>query len=122
VQVHGTAPILNVSDIGASIAWLERLGWRAGFTWNDGGSMVDGAYANEHGPVNFGSVCCGKAEIFLCCGYQGARGRTPKGPGDEDTGGASRRSGRRSADRAGHAEADVVSPKERIRGDGSARR
>jgi catechol 2,3-dioxygenase-like lactoylglutathione lyase family enzyme len=87
MDVKGTTPILNVSDIGASVAWFEKLGWRVGFTWNDGGSMIDGTYSNEHGPANFGSVCCGKAEIFLCRGYQGSRGRAPKGAGDEDTGG-----------------------------------
>lgn len=85
--VHGTIPILNVADIGASISWFEKLGWRRGFTWNDGGSMEEGEVENAHGPANFGSVCCGKVEIFLCRGYQGARGRLPKAPGDEDTGG-----------------------------------
>lgn len=29
-------PILNVSGIGASIAWFQKLGWKHGFTWNDG--------------------------------------------------------------------------------------
>jgi hypothetical protein len=80
VRVHALTPILNVSDVPASIAWFERLGWTRGFTWNAGGLMADAALHNAHGPATFGSVVCGVNEagrqapqIFLCCGAQGAR-------------------------------------------------
>ena len=60
-------PILNVSDIQASFAWFEKLGWKKGWDWGD--------------PPTFGGVCSGDCEIFLCQGAQGGRGRGPdKGP------------------------------------------
>jgi uncharacterized glyoxalase superfamily protein PhnB len=74
MHIHHVTPILNVSDVGASIAWFERLGWNRGFTWNDAGPIEDAAAANEQGAANFGSVCSGHAEIFLCRGGQGAPG------------------------------------------------
>ena len=74
MQLTQVTPILNVSDVGASIAWFERLGWQRGFTWNDGGGIAEGADADAHGPANFGSVCSGHVEIFLCRDGQGAPG------------------------------------------------
>lgn len=80
MSVHALTPILNVSDVPASITWFERLGWTRGFTWNDGGLMAGAALHDAHGPANFGSVVCGDnqngrqaPQIFLCCGAQGAR-------------------------------------------------
>jgi catechol 2,3-dioxygenase-like lactoylglutathione lyase family enzyme len=55
-------PILNVSDIAASFAWFEKLGWTRGFEWGT--------------PPTFGSVCSGKCAIFLCQGAQGGRGKS----------------------------------------------
>jgi len=50
-------PILNVSDLAASFAWFERLGWRK--MW-------------DHGePPTFGAVRSGDVEVFLCQGAQG---------------------------------------------------
>ncbi|MGI8919172.1 MAG: VOC family protein [Pyrinomonadaceae bacterium] len=75
MEVHRLTPILNVSDIQASFAWFEKLGWVKGWDWGD--------------PATFGGVCNGKCEIFLCQNGQGSRG----GPlprhveGDDDTGG-----------------------------------
>ncbi len=88
ILVHKLTPILNVSDVPASIAWFRRLGWTCGFAWNDGG-MIDGAAdRNEHGPAGFAGVCCGEAETFLCRDGQGARGGPlPRHAGDDDTGG-----------------------------------
>jgi catechol 2,3-dioxygenase-like lactoylglutathione lyase family enzyme len=64
VRVDSIAPILNVSDMRASINWFETLGWRTGFTWGE--------------PPTFASVVCGdprgSGEIFLCLNGQGARG------------------------------------------------
>jgi predicted lactoylglutathione lyase len=73
MQIHKVTPILNVSDVPASIRWFESLGWQRGFTWNDGGGIANGETANEHGPATFGSVCSGVAEIFLCKDGQGSR-------------------------------------------------
>ncbi len=53
-------PILNVSDIQASFAWFEKLGWTKGWDWSD--------------PPMFGGVCSGACEIFLCENAQGGRG------------------------------------------------
>jgi hypothetical protein len=64
--VERVVPILNVSDIGGSFAWFEKLGWRKGFEWNP--------EASDAGP-RFGSVESGECEIFLCRDGQGGRGR-----------------------------------------------
>jgi hypothetical protein len=66
--VERLVPILNVSDIGESFAWFEKLGWRKGFEWNPD--------ASEAGP-DFGSVESAGSEIFLCRDGQGGRGRGP---------------------------------------------
>ena len=68
-------PILNVSDITASFAWFERLGWSKAWEWGT--------------PPTFGGVCSGPCEIFLCQDGQGGRGRSPItatfGPGGDET-------------------------------------
>jgi uncharacterized glyoxalase superfamily protein PhnB len=74
MEVTDVTPILNVSEIGASVGWFEQLGWERGFTWNDGGPIEGAADADANGPANFGSVCCGDAQIFLCRNGQGAPG------------------------------------------------
>ena len=53
-------PILNVSDIRASFAWFEKLGWTKAWDWGN--------------PPTFGGVCSGECEIFLCQDGQGGRG------------------------------------------------
>ena len=58
---QGLTPILNVSDVRASFAWFEKLGWTKGWEWGD--------------PPSFGGVCSGECEIFLCLDAQGGRGR-----------------------------------------------
>ncbi len=58
---HGITPILNVSDIVASFAWFEKLGWTKGWDWGE--------------PTSFGMVQSGKCEIFLCENGQGGRGK-----------------------------------------------
>ena len=71
--VHIT-PILNVSNIGESFAWFEKLGWKKSWDWGE--------------PPTFGAVCCGHFEIFLCQDGQGSRGGPmPRHAGDDDTGG-----------------------------------
>jgi catechol 2,3-dioxygenase-like lactoylglutathione lyase family enzyme len=76
LDVRGITPILNVSSIEASAAWFEALGWHLTFSYPEG--------AEEAG---FAGVRCGAAEVFLCRGAQGARGKPPRIPGDEETGG-----------------------------------
>lgn len=56
-------PILNVSDIQASFAWFEKLGWAKGWDWGN--------------PATFGGVCSGECEIFLCQNGQGGRSESP---------------------------------------------
>jgi len=60
MKVEGLTPILNVSNIVASFAWFEKLGWQKGWDWGD--------------PPTFGGVCNGSVEIFLCQDGQGSRG------------------------------------------------
>ncbi len=33
MRVDGVTPILNVSDIQASLEWFGAFGWRTGFVW-----------------------------------------------------------------------------------------
>ena len=82
MPVRAVTPILNVSNVEASVDWFGKLGWRVGFLWPNGGREV----------ATFGSVCSGEgeasAEIFLCLGAQGSRGTImPSQPGDDNTDG-----------------------------------
>jgi catechol 2,3-dioxygenase-like lactoylglutathione lyase family enzyme len=65
VTVERVVPILNVSDVEASVAWFGKLGWNKGFDWR----------GTPGGPVEFGAVTAGDHEIFLCRDGQGGRGR-----------------------------------------------
>jgi uncharacterized glyoxalase superfamily protein PhnB len=88
MTLTGLTPILNVSDVAASLLWFEKLGWKRCWTYNDGGPIESAAGQNEHGPANFAAVGSGEAEIFLCRHGQGSRGGPyPRHLGDEDTGG-----------------------------------
>src|SRR6185312_8165922 len=66
MEARYITPILNVSDISASFAWFEKLGWRKCWDWGT--------------PPTFGAVGSGKCEIFLCQGGQGGRGRGQTSP------------------------------------------
>jgi uncharacterized glyoxalase superfamily protein PhnB len=88
MNLTGLTPILNVSDIVASLLWFEKLGWKRCWTYNDGGPIENAAGENEHGPANFAAVASGEIEIFLCRDGQGSRGGPfPRHLGDDDTGG-----------------------------------
>lgn len=83
VYAKHITPILNVSDIAASVAWFERLGWKRCWEWKDEGSPV----------ATFASVGSGECEIFLCLNRQGGRGRSAleatggrTGPDDPESG------------------------------------
>jgi catechol 2,3-dioxygenase-like lactoylglutathione lyase family enzyme len=75
MKAMGLTPILNVSDLPASFAWFERLGWSKRWEWGD--------------PPGFGAVGSGPCEIFLCLDGQGGRGRsshtTTLGPDGSDS-------------------------------------
>ena len=60
MHAKALTPILNVSDLAASFAWFEKLGWKKLWDWGE--------------PPSFGSVGSGECEIFLCRGGQGSRG------------------------------------------------
>jgi uncharacterized glyoxalase superfamily protein PhnB len=67
MKLRGLTPVLNVSDVPASLAWFEALGWERGFVWDDEGGM----HSSE---PTFASIRSGDdAEIFLCRDGQGAR-------------------------------------------------
>lgn len=88
MAIKGVTPVLNVSDVPASLAWFESLGWKRGFTWNDGGMIEGAGDRNADGDAQFGSVCADDAQIFLCRGGQGSRGTImPRWPGDDMTDG-----------------------------------
>jgi uncharacterized glyoxalase superfamily protein PhnB len=78
-----------VSNIPASLAWFEKLGWKRCWTYNDSGPIESAADRNEAGPANFAAVASGDCEIFLCHNGQGSRGAPmPRQVGDDDdTGG-----------------------------------
>jgi uncharacterized glyoxalase superfamily protein PhnB len=78
VAVLSVKPILNVSDVPASLAWFERLGWETQFIWSE----------NDGEEPGFAGTASGNAEIFLCRDGQGSRGtRASTHPFDEGTGG-----------------------------------
>lgn len=87
MQLTGITPVLNVSDVVASMHWFEALGWRRVFTYNDGGLMAGAADRNGAGEAQFAGVSAGDAEIFLCKNGQGLRGGKPaRFDGDDDCG------------------------------------
>src|SRR5688572_16081421 len=74
MNLTAITPILNVSDILASVTWFEKLGWRKCWLWGE--------------PPTFGAVGSGECEIFLCLNSQGSRGGPmPRRVWDDDTGG-----------------------------------
>jgi uncharacterized glyoxalase superfamily protein PhnB len=74
MTVHFVTPILNVSDVPASLAWFEALGWRRSFTWNPSGTIANQADEDANGRAEFAGVRSGHAEIMLCRDGQGGRG------------------------------------------------
>lgn len=76
MQAKRVMPILNVSNMHESFAWFEKLGWEKSWDWGE--------------PPDFGSVCSGEFEIFLCLDSQGGRGKgtfkTTFGPEGNESG------------------------------------
>jgi len=61
MEARHITPILSVTDINASFAWFEKFGWKKLWDWGE--------------PPVFGAVGSGIAQIFLCQGGQGGRGK-----------------------------------------------
>ena len=61
MKVHQITPILNVSDVAASLAWFEKWGWK--MRWC------------SSSPLFFAAIESGHADIFLCKDAQGSRGK-----------------------------------------------
>lgn len=92
MAITGITPILNVSDVPASLAWFESLGWNRSFTHNDGGMIEAAADRDRNGPAAFAGLFAGHAghevQVFLCRDGQGSRGTIrPRWPGDDATDG-----------------------------------
>ena len=79
-------PILNVSDVAASIAWFAALGMPLQFAYGDEGPVSQEALAaGTH--AGFASVGGDGACVFLCEGAQGLRGGSePRFEGDDACG------------------------------------
>lgn len=56
MHLHAVTPILNVSDVPASVEWFERLGWQRSFTWNQAGMIACAELRNQHGPAGFAGI------------------------------------------------------------------
>ena len=67
MRAEQVVPILNVSDVDASLAWFAKLGFKRHFDWS--------ATGDPAAPRDFAGVICDGLEIFLCRDGQGGRGR-----------------------------------------------
>jgi hypothetical protein len=64
VKLTEVVPILNVSNVAASVEWFAQLGWTEGFIW---------CPPDQQEPT-FAGVTAGDFQIFLCLDGQGGRG------------------------------------------------
>lgn len=64
MKVHDVVPILNVSDLGASFAWFDKLGLSKAWEWCPPNATT----------ASFGAVKAGDREIFMSLNGQGGRG------------------------------------------------
>jgi uncharacterized glyoxalase superfamily protein PhnB len=76
MTVHFVTPILNVSDVPASLAWFEALGGKRSFTWNPTGNITRQADEDANGRAVFAGLRSAHAEIMRCQDGQGGRGET----------------------------------------------
>jgi uncharacterized glyoxalase superfamily protein PhnB len=75
MAIRSLTPILNVSDVPASLAWFEALGFERSFTFREGeGMLPEHADAGSSGPADFAGLCAGEVQLFLCRDGQGGRG------------------------------------------------
>jgi uncharacterized glyoxalase superfamily protein PhnB len=75
-KIEFITPILNVSDVPASLRWFEKIGWDRTFTWNHAGVIEDQQDSDDNGVADFAGIGSGKVQIFLCLNGQGSRGGT----------------------------------------------
>ena len=97
MAITGITPILNVSNVPASLAWFEALGWKRGFTYSKSGMILHAQDRDANGEANFAGIIASHtdakgheqcSQIFLCQGGQGSRGTImPAWPGDDQTDG-----------------------------------
>ena len=88
MKVEQVVPILNVSDVEASVAWFGKLGWEKGFEWR----------VTPGGPIEFGAVTAARARSSSATTARAAAA----GAEHEH-----RRSGRRPARRQGCVDVDL---------------
>jgi uncharacterized glyoxalase superfamily protein PhnB len=81
-------PILNVSDIGASVRLLEALGWTRRNVYTAEGLVADASDEAGLAAALFATLRFGYGQIFLSLNSQGLRGGNPVGPGSDDYAGA----------------------------------
>lgn len=81
-------PIINVSDVPASIRWFEALGWKRHYTYNAGGKIAGAADEDAAGVTYFAAIRNGYGQIFLSQSSEGLRGGAPAFPGAGDDVGA----------------------------------
>ena len=80
--------IASVSSIGANFEWFDSLGWKRGFSWNEGGTICGVAASNEQARTGSAAFAPPTRGSFLCRGGRGSRGKiTPKFAGDDRTDG-----------------------------------
>lgn len=82
------SPVLNVSDVAASVRWFEALGWKRQSALSAGGLLPDGADADASGPAIFATMRAGYGQVFLYKDGQGLRGGKEPGAGGGDDVGA----------------------------------
>lgn len=81
-------PVLNVADIGASVKWLEALGWTRRNLYSAEGLLADPHDDAAVATALFATLRFGYGQIFLSLSSQGLRGGLPVGPGSGDDAGA----------------------------------
>ncbi len=89
MKINAVTPVLNVSDVIASIRWFESVGWSRSFSWNDGGMIKGALDSNARGPAQFAGLCADPARndgpmLFLCRDGQGSRDPRPYPGRDRD--------------------------------------
>ena len=62
MDAYAVVPVLDVSDLAASLEWFAALGWTT--TWTD---------PDDDGRPGFAAVQSGRCQLFLCRDGQGGR-------------------------------------------------
>ena len=86
MKITSVTPILNVSDVPASVIWFERIGWGRSFSWNDGGMIKRADLHNEHGPAKFAGLFATTPSTKPDSTPETPPGSTPDSTPDKTTG------------------------------------